>query len=647
MKERLYWTDSLTVGSVLKLLALQLRHRRPARIVCYDERPPPPWLTRLLRLAAILEVSPARIALGDLVNDQGVNLYWHNDELMLSAARRALSGLPVERLARQIEVPTDVLRAFLDRAVLADLHQPSLRSTMLWGNARLNKEQQHILLLPQSIFAKDLATAYRQDGIEVAFAPKPSIFWWPLREILAIGKQWLASWRPAPCDDAPGPCLVLQYVAGFDRSRVSDIAWLDASGLRRDQILVYAEPPLDKVAAEAARQNGFRFIAFDQGRSRFLPKAYRRALWQALRTGSGPLWQHGIGGTMHRVWLTGWLLRFLRTRTSWEVFFRANGAKIHLHVGDANAVSLAVTDALRRAGGVDVAFQLGGSCTELIFEHRALTNRILFAWGEFHRRIYDVIARRIPGKEPYYLIVGGNQHDHLVKLHRSKASELRDGLRRRGIRQIVVAFDNVVRRDFLISPTHLTEFYDALLEIADSDSSVAIVLKSKPGVPLSLSAAEKVRRDRLMADARWIELPAAISAFEAALHGDVVVALHINTAAMEAAIAGIPHIYYDLTAWTAHPFYALADRLIAADRPQLQQLLAWHAANSKGFWSDPALQRYRNDLCPYSDGESARRLGQVIARIFATLIAGETPNQAVNALKNLVFLEDQVAKDPS
>ncbi|MBS4047993.1 MAG: hypothetical protein KG075_16735 [Alphaproteobacteria bacterium] len=647
MKERVYWTERLGVASVLAILALQARHRRRARVAHYDQAPPSGWARALLRLAAIDDIRVAAVALGDLVNDQGVNLYWHNDSLMLAASREALTGLPTSQLSAEFDIPAVTLSAFLDRAAFADLHRSSLRSTALWGNARLDNDRKHILLLKKSIFAEGMAAQYRQANIGIAFIPAPDALLWFARELLATCNQWLVGQRNAAPEASPAPRLLLQYVAGFDRSRVSDIPWLDGSGLRRDQILVYAVPPEDGEPAAEARENGFGFTPIVHARPPFSSPAYLSSLMAAIRNGLRLPCRGDISGAMRRIWLAGWLLHFLRARASWEIIFRAHGVKIHMHVGDASAQSLAITDALRRAGGIDIALQLGGSCIELDFEHRSLAGRVLFCWGNLFRRMYETRNRLLPGKFPLRLIVGGHQHDHLIAQHRNKAEAFKDSLHARGLRQVIVAFDNVARRDFLITPRQLVEFHSALLEIAAADPTVAMVVKSKPGATVSLQADDQALRMRLIAEGRWIELPKATSIFEAALQGDVVVALHINTAAMEAAIAGVPHIYYDTTAWKAHPFYAQAGQLIATNRSRLRELLTWHATHEASFWSPVELQTYRDDLSPYRDSASGHRLGKLIGRCFAALAAGASPDEAIKLLEDLDFLKVKATPRPA
>ena len=634
---RVYWVERIDFWAALHLIACQVRYRAPARLICYE---PPADSSRwhsLLGTAGIAQIEIMARALGDMTNDRGINLYWHNDELMLAATERSLAGLDIERLARLTGEPPDILRVFLTRAALADLHQQTLRATALWGNSRAVDSNDQYLLLPDSIFFNELAASYRRTGLSVACYRRP--FQWPrlIREHLAAVKHVLrACVARRQADPPPGPVIAVQYVAGLDRSRINDIPWLEASGLRPDQILVYAEGARVSDAATGARALGFRFVDLQgwqpaKKRNRFVSDV-GRAVATSLR-----LMFTTSGRWSRRLWLGFWIAHFLRSEARWRAFFAEHNIKIHLHVGDADALALAATVALSKLDGLDFAFQLGGSCIELAFEYRALTNRILFAWGDYHRRMNAKIGARIAGKEPCEIIVSGHQHDYLIATYREKAKVFRAQLRERGVNFVIVGFDNAARRDLMISPFHLASFYKSLIDIASSDNFLAVLVKPKGGSKIVLPPEYVRQLHELKADGRWIEMPAQVSVFEAALCGDVVVALHMSTAAMEAAIAGVPHIYYALTAWGDHPFYSFGDRLIANNHIELNRLLAGHRQGG-GFDSrDPEFVRYRKDLSPFDDNKSAARMGASLRIAFAEVSAGHPPKDVINILKHMIF----------
>jgi hypothetical protein len=633
---RVYWVERISPAACLAIAWAQLRHCQTARIVSYEETAPRKWAQCILRLARIEQFEAMPEALGDLVNDAGVNLYWHNDELMLRAHQQAVSDLHIEKVAQVSDIAPDILRAFLGRAVLADMYQASTRTTALWGNARLGSGRTHVILLKRSIFAPTFSSAYSSDTISTQVAlPGPD--WFRLAyELLALGKAWLRTWRRnGECTPAAKPCVAFQYTAGLDCSRISDIPWLESSGLSPEEILVNCTAARLGEAMSSPGNAGFRFADINQEQPGARPTWYRAGLNAALRAALAILTDDSLGLLSRRIWLAGWIVAFLRSRMRWESFFYRNSVRLHLHVGDADALALTATDALNRSGGIDLAYQLGGSCIELVMEHRALTGRLLFCWGEFHRKMYRTIETRLPGKAPRYIILSGHQHDYLANRHRDAAIAFRRQLHDRGIRQVIVAFDNVARRDFLISPGDVNEFYDCLLKLAESDSTLAVVVKPKTRECAAFIAASGDRRAPLQAAGRWIELPPETPTMAAALHGDVAVALHMGTAAMEAGIVGVPHIYYDNTAWSPHPFYRHARHLVATDCDRLKQLLAEHRV-SPNWEATEEGRSYRYDLSPFTDGRSNERMGSAIATLFAGLEAGTPVNDLINSIKSTV-----------
>lgn len=630
---RVYWVERIDFWAGLHLLACQFHYRAPAQLICYEPPTDYSLWRSLLRIVGIVRIEMMASALGDMINERGINLYWHNDELMLAATERSLARLDIEHLARLTGESPDILRVFFTRAAMADLHQQTLRATALWGNSRDVASDDQYLLLPNSLFFNALADSYRRPGLSVAHYWRPFQATRLIREYLAATKHLLrACVADRQAGAPPRPVVAVQYVAGLDRSRVNDIPWLDASGLRPDQILVYAEGARVPDAAVGARALGFRFVDLQRWQpakehNRFVSDVVR-AMATSLR-----LVFTTSGRRSQRLWLSFWIVRFLRSEARWRAFFAEHNIKIHLHVGDADALALAATAALNKLEGLDFAFQLGGSCIELAFEHRALTNRILFAWGDYYRRMNNKVGGRIAGKEPYKIIVSGHQHDYLIATYRDKAKAFRALLHKRGVNFVIVGFDNVARRDLMISPSHLASFYTSLIDIASSDNFIAVVVKPKGGSNIVLPQKYLQQLHELKADGRWIEMPAQASVFEAALCGDVVVALHMSTAAMEAAVAGVPHIYYALTAWGDHPFYSLRRKLIATNREELRQLVAGHR-KGEGFNSrDPEFEHYRKELSRFDDHQSAIRMGNAVESAFKALVAGEAAADVVKWLE--------------
>lgn len=628
---RVYWVERIDFWAGLHLLACQLRYCAPAQLICYEPPTDSSLWRSLLRTAGIARIETMASALGDMTNERGINLYWHNDELMLTTTERSLAGLDIEHLARLTGGSPDILRVFLTRAALADLHQQTLRATALWGNSRGIASDDQYLLLPNSPFFNALADSYRRPGLSVAHYWRP--FHWPrlIREYLAALKHLLRAGAARRQPTAPPtPVIAVQYVAGFDRGRVNDIPWFEASGLRPDQILIYAEGSRVTDAAAGARALSFRFSDLQRWQPTKERRRYISNVISSLAT-SPRLILRTPGLWSRRIWLGFWITRFLRSEARWRAFFAEHNVKVNIHVGDVDALSLASTAAMAKNGGLDFAFQLG-SGVELDFEYRALTGRVLFTWGEFHREMTTKIGNKIFGKIPNRIITNGHAHDYLILRNAKTARNIREGLQSRGAKWIIAAFEAVARRDFIVSPSHMTEFYETLIEIASEDRTIAIVNKPRPGAEVRLSTPAADGMKALQSEGRWIQLPSESSTFEASLCADIAISLHIGTPAMEAAIAGVPHIYYDLTAWGQHPFYQFREQLIAINRAELKTLLETHRQNPAQYSTDPKLINYNRRLSNFNDGASCERIARSIKTAFSALNQGQTPAAATALL---------------
>lgn len=613
---RLYLSEKISFWPALRLILQQLPRRRPSRLICFDPPGPTAIWRRLLAVCGVSRIDAAPTALGDMTNARGLNLYWDYDERMLAATQQALTGIDLAWLADRLGEPVETLHVFLTRAVFAGDYNTGRRLMMLRGNGLAIEAEQRYLLAAQTPFLSHHAQIYADAGLVVMSYPQFGAFAKVLWEAAAIVKSILLLRLQPGRDERAPPCVAVQYVAGLNPEGINDLPWFEASGLQPQQILVYTNDRHAGEAAAAARHRGFQVTDFWRWRiPPSLGGGYATEMRKALRLGLQILLNRRVAELGMRVWLARCILQFMRRESRWRAFFAAHNVVLHFHSSDSNALAVTAPVALAKSGGLDFACQLGGN-GELAFEFRALTGRILLAWGGYHRRLHDALNLRIPGKGPAGTVIVGHQHDHLLETRRASAGELREALKSCGVTFVITAFDNVAMRDFLITPAQLDRFYGSLIEAAAEDPSVGIVIKRKPGNAFALPAPLAAQLAALQDAGRWIELPVETSVFEAALSADVAVILHMASAGMETAIANIPHIYYDLTAWGDHAFYAWRRDLVATTHDELTGLLNRHRSGNGFGPGHPEYERYRLDISPYSDHKSARRIGAEVRAAF-------------------------------
>jgi len=626
---RTYLSERITLWSAVKLATMQASVLfEPCRMICFQPPAQHSLWRRFMAVCGIRGVEQMRLSLGDMVNDRGVNLYWEYDNRMQAAFDRAFASIDMDWLSRVAGQHTDVMRVFLLRAAFADFYNTGRRLMALCGNVQQLRLKDCVLLLPDIPFRTDYGAVFSDGALNLAGYRVPGLVRAVAREIIGAVKSVLQARLMPGQDQAAPPCVAVQFVAGLSTDTVNDIPWFDASGLERQQILIYTNDDRVAEAASAASQAGFRSADFWRWR---LPRSLRRehemAVIRALLASLRILFSFRSGNLAVRLWLAKWVLQFMRRDARLHAFYTAHNVVVHFHAADSNALAIASPVALARRGGLDLAHQLGGN-GELVFEFRPLTGRRLLAWSEYHRRLHAELERRVPGKGPQEVNVVGHPLDYLIESRRHAAHAVREKLNSRGVRFIVTALDNVALRDFLVTPDHLRRFYTSLIDLADADSSLGIVVKRKPGNPYRFPADIQERQTRLQESGRWVELAAEASVFEAVTCGDLAIILHMASAGMEAAIANIPHIYYDLTAWGDHAFYKWRASLIATTHEELVQLVDRHRAGTGWGPGNLEFESYRRDLTPHDDGQSARRIGALVRDAFHRRLSSGNQNRS-------------------
>ena len=316
-------------------------------------------------------------------------------------------------------------------------------------------------------------------------------------------------------------------------------------------------------------------------------------------------------------WLAEQVNTYQTSREYWSDLLAAYGVKVFVTWYKNDATHLAICDALQSLGGVTAIYQR--SYESVSSPLTAVDVDLLFGYSQYSAQIERGSNSRIR-----YHVATGYLGDHRFPLVLSMAQTTRHRLRRHGATKIVALFDENALDDERWNWGHqpARESYAFILEKVLSEPWLGLVVK--PKVPRTLrrrlgpvaellERAEETGRCYVYEDGGTIQgsYPPAI----AGLAADVAVHIHINagSAAIDAALAGVPTLVLDREGWSVSPFYRLgAGQVVFTDWEELWEACVrqWSAPDGSGKLGDwsPML----DDLDPFRDGRAAERMGTYI-----------------------------------
>jgi len=227
------------------------------------------------------------------------------------------------------------------------------------------------------------------------------------------------------------------------------------------------------------------------------------------------------------------------------------------------------------------------------------------------------------------LLVGGNIFGHLPKKRHDLAGILRTQLLESGASYVICLFDGSFNRQIHQTPRMTVEFYESVVKWVLSTPSAGLVIKPKGKVPRSLDRIGALV-DQAIAEGRCVVLDAKVSSFEAANSADIAIGLGINTAGLDAAIAGVPAVHFDLPGM-AKAYDGLVsgfEQFVFSDAGELFAAVETHmesggktALGDHGSWLD--------SVDPFQDGGAARRLGTYLRWFLESVEAGRESQHAL------------------
>lgn len=443
---------------------------------------------------------------------------------------------------------------------------------------------------------------------------------------------------PAEERSAPKSRVAIHYnhrSLSLDPHDRTEFFWLHDSGIASSDVVLYGvgpPTPPSREAIAAAKETGMHLYGNGPGLAPWAPTRgiIRDLIPPTLRI----LAAAAMSWPTRRRIPSAYVMSLLRLGFEfawWRDFFKAQ--RVRLHVGTFNTPVSQVV-ALQSLDALSCSYQF--SLSSLPFTSDMTSGEdIRLAFSTY----FEDLWQSIPPLAREY-VTTGFVFDRGLRYHAGrKSGEVRQRMETRGVRYVLCFFDENTK-DLWYYPATVAaaaEDYKFLFRWLEEDPSFGLVLKPKFAATLFERMPElKPLYDRAKATGRCELLATAhhvseIFPIEAALEADVCVGkIRGGTAALEAALAGIPTLLIDVEGFRSHPFHEWGrNRVVFEDWAALRRAVEQQRTRPgrvEGFgdWSSA-----KSDVDPFGDGEGTLRLGATLGWIHQALGRGLSGEEAI------------------
>ena len=571
------WIDRLTLIAALNLII------NPALYRCTEVRYFSATNTglmllmlnrRLLRLRC--ELGKAHWDLGVMKDGQGRSLRYSIEELTASIIEAIISQvfncsayLAASSL-RELPAPWvrkyfgnclyDRTRLCVQSVIVVDYHQRQVVE-------RNNTIQRHLLFLSDIGFLRRiLANLGQYEHVEVR-QYGGSLGWCvqilaTLPEMIRFARSNFASlWgalRPRTIYVGGGPpcehgVIAVESCWGIESlNKRNDIFWWTADYIPPERVLIYFDRPDHKLTSDTESfiaSRGFRSVlrsklaADNNSQNVWLPsanlsldllKALPELLWRALASGSSL-------SLSVRIWMFAYMLRMIQDVFYWKCFFHCHNALVNIcHTGDVGNLHVAQSLGMHLAGGINVSSTYSFYSFSL-YRH-ARDYHVYFPWGPSSH-----CSNLSLTNNSMYCVSVGYLFDYTFDVVRRGNRDVRSGLHKNGATFILAIFDSNFNETSHHSYVHMREFYAGMVQFLLTERDLGFVFKPKKlGSPLDRFVSLFPEIEPALATGRCRILPRAMPC-EAAAEADAAVAFGMAAAGIEAALFGIPVVYWSPT----------------------------------------------------------------------------------------------------
>jgi hypothetical protein len=645
-------TDTLGLAESATILRHALTH--PVNSVRYRSATPVG-----LRLTRTLRLLRPRLAIERRSWDQstphpaGSTVYHHLQRVSLAVANTIAekierSGSFVDRLP--FTIAENRRGSYLRTQIVGDVYWPLLQGMLGVAEA---PDGHHIVLNPVSGLTAELDGAANEEMPNVRFVGVPQ-----LRDGLIVRTVWFLATqakrllarirrgRSPSAKSGPGR-IGIAHNWGLqgqdDASAPRDVWWYAASGLAPERCtVIFGRSKLSLAAASASAQR-LQSLGFNVAT---LPESPHPGLGARRIDGIPSLartlrdlarYRTAIGLTSQPAgsWQASMYLRTLTHVRTWQTIFDRENIKIWFDASDSSMDISAL--ACDHVGAIKLGLYWASEV--LPTSRSSNAHAVRFVPGPAAVRAYQ----RGPGGADVVVEVGNTyQSSASTEASRSAGRTLRSDLTGAGESYIIVALDRSSSEASIIPPHRLTDFYERLTAHAENDDTLRLIIKpkNKLSTTAGVDAGLLKRIDALAAANRAIVLDESRSVLDAAFAGDIVIAFGVSSAGFLTAAAGVPTVFADPSLGLDGPDGDLLEQVGwvrgASEFPDtaaaLQAIDASRA--TPGARATPTLgdlSRSLTEIDPYQDGDSATRVGAFLRTYLASLDAGTSVADSLDA----------------
>lgn len=639
------WIQTLTICSVF--LAVLLENRGLASEFFFVESDRTGLiLARLFRrIGRLRSMQRVEYSLGDMRSVDGRSLRFEIEETVSRLATDREEELTRWLHATRIlgHLNDEKVRLFLRKAIAENIYGAvKTRKIADWHHRRSYPTRGKILLVSsrfvEGLIGKEPGTDIRSCERRIEFLP----FRLPLLGCAVAKGCALAFWRGLSSwgsESGPAPKIAVQAADGAEPDRPIDYFWYPRSGIAPRHLLLYFDRP-DYPATESLLgkldRGGIGWAILHSSAkcpwstmlrawSPFCPAgvwlAARSSMELAWAGRKGPSEAWGCLVLIHLVWMVA----------SWEGFFRAHHVCAHIHTIDYGAPMVAQAIAAERAGGISIGYHW----SHLFFTNvqHSRPQDVFFLWG----RHYLPLLVEDHSLSDYLILCGHfslratNGSEAVPAKGTEAARKIREELAKAGAEFVVAVFDSSCSPAIHLSRQMVLELYRAFLNELLTDPRLGLVIKPKNPGPLADAFPEiSVALGKAADTGRCRVLDYYCAPRLAAGAADIAVGLGINSAAVEAALSGIPAIHCDLPSLRSDRFYSWGSGRIVFDKvdPMMSALRTYR----NGGQRDSTLGDH-SPVCdaidPFRDGRTTERIGSFIQDYLLAVIDGRTATVAM------------------
>lgn len=441
------------------------------------------------------------------------------------------------------------------------------------------------------------------------------------------------------CRETAPPCLALQYYGHFNLEqpqRYSDFFFWQQSDFPGDRLLALFNIPKDPLDTEkwaALSAHGMRGLALRHDAAACPEAAVHAETALMANLGGAAKVLAGALRSLEAGWLDRQRLAFHSQKDYWKRLFARYNVKVFVTWFKYNGDHCVIGEALRELGGALAVYQRS-------YEGNPTVQTALLADVYFGFSCNGAAVEAGAGSAIDCYVTTGYLGDHRFPLVREEAGKVRRMLQQNGARRIAAYFDEGSFPDarWGVDARRLQAHYAFLLEKLLGEHDFGLVLKPKVPATLAqrLGPLGKLL-ERAVATGRcyvYTEgvLQGSAPPAQAALSADLAIhgSLASGTAAVEAALAGVPTVLLDDDGWTMSPLYRLGvGRVVFKEWDAL-----WYTWNESrahpgavpGFadWS-PIL----DEIDPFRDGRAAERMGTFLKWMVEGFSAGQSRREVL------------------